>query len=714
MTENQLKEKIAKMTLEEKALQLTQYTGNDLIRDEENKTVTGDSQGRLLKPGQSWRMGTALNMAHAEGVQKVRKMRLEKGIEDPLVVMHDVIHGYYTNYPIPLAMAGSFDLDLAEECAEMAAIEAKYDGVDATFSPMVDLVRDARWGRVMESNGEDPYLNGEMGKAIIRGYHKGGIACCVKHFAGYGAVEAGMEYNYTNLSEHDMDEYFLRGYAACMEEKPEMVMSSFNALNGIPILGNKKLMVDKLRKEWGFDGVLISDYAAVAEMIDHGYCEDLKECAKVALDAKLDIEMCSPAYARHLEELLQEGKITEEQIDECVLRVLQLKDKLGMFENPNRFTDVEKRNEVKLCAKHRALARKAAEGSMVLLKNDGTLPLTADKKILLCGPNADDREIYGNWSCHSEDEFTITVKEGVDALLGRDTLYSKGCTYELFETDESQIPAAVEAAKNVDVIVACIGETSWHSGEAKSRVDITVPAVQVKLVQELKKVGKPIVLVVFGGRPLVLTEVEPLADAILYAWQAGNEAGNAVASLLYGKVNPSAKTAMSFPRSVGQCPLYYNHFLSGRPKLSDDAPADGFKCGYIDSVNAPLYPFGYGLSYTKFVYSDLKLDKAAMCDGETILASVKVKNTGDCAGKEVVQWYIHDRFGSCVRPVKELKHFEKICLEVGEEKTVSFEICEKDLAFFTASGEFKAEKGKFDLYVGGDSQNCLATELELV
>ena len=714
MTEAQLKELIKEMTLEQKVLQLTQYSGYDLIKDEENKVVTGDSKGLLLKTGQNWQIGSVLNTPLAEGVQKLRKIRKEKGIDDPLVVMHDVIHGCYTNYPVPLAIACSFAPDLAEECAEMAATEAKYDGIDVTFSPMVDLVRDARWGRVMESAGEDPYLNGEMGKAYIRGYHKGGIACCVKHYAGYGAAEAGKDYNTTDISEHNLDNYYLRGYAACMEEHPEMVMSSFNALNGIPVLGNKKLMVDKLRGEFGFDGVLISDYASVAEMVAHGYCEDLKECAKIAIDAKLDIEMGTPAYVRHLPELLDEGRITEEQIDEAVLRVLKLKDKLGMFEKPDRFSNPEKRDEVKVCDQHRAIARKAAEQSIVLLKNDGTLPLAPDKKILLCGPHAAENGIYGCWQCRTRSEFTVTVKEGVDTLLGRDTAYSYGCSFAFFDNDESRIPATVEAAKDVDVIVACIGESPWNSGEAQSRVNINISDVQLKLIRELKNTGKPLVLVVFGGRPLVLSEIEPLADAMLYAWLPGNEGGNAIANLLYGRVNPSGKLAMSLPRSVGQCPIYYNHYISGRPKKDDGKFASGFVCGYVDSLNSPLYPFGYGLSYTEFEYSSLTIDNPTLNRGDKIVASVKVKNAGDREGREVVQWYIRDRFGSCVRPVRELKHFEKISLKAGEEKTVYFEILEKDLAYYTASGELKAECGKFDLYVGGDSRASLTEEFELV
>lgn len=578
---------------------------------------------------------------------------------------------------------------------------------------MVDLVRDARWGRVMESAGEDPYLCGQVGKAYIRGYHNGGVACCVKHFAAYGAAEAGMEYNTTDVSEHSLDEYYLRGYQACMEEKPEMVMSSFNALNGKPILGHKDLIVKKLREQWGFDGVLISDYNAVFEMINHGYCQDLKECAKVAIDAKLDIEMCSVAYAKYLPVLLQEGKITMEQIDECVLRVLQLKNKLGLYKNPTRFTDLDKYEQIKLSDDFRQLARRSAEESIVLLKNNGTLPLKRSAKVLLCGPFADEKDIYGNWGCRACKEDTITVLGGVQSLLGKAVLHQKGCTCELFDNNFADIDNVIKCAKGAEIIVACIGENMWHSGEANARTNISIPEVQVKLVQELSKLGKPLVLVVFGGRPLVLTDVEKYADAILYAWQPGTEGGNAIANLLYGKAIPSAKTVMSFPRSVGQCPVYYNYFATNRPKPTDDGPTNGFYAGYIDSRNAPLYPFGYGLSYTTFTYSDFKLERTELNRGEQTFASVTVTNDGVYDGCEVVQWYIRDRFASCVRPVKELKGFEKVFLKAGESITVRFVIDENVLAFYTASGTFESESGVFDIFVGGNSCDTLSLELRL-
>lgn len=715
MTDKQLKERISKMTLEEKTLELTQYNHFILGTEEEEQTVTGRTVEGELSNERLWRIGSILNAPSGEAVAATRKTRRKKGIEEPLIVMHDVIHGYRTIYPVPLAMACSFDMALAEACAEMAAIEAKYDGVDVTFAPMVDLGRDARWGRVMESGGEDPYLGGELGKAFIRGYHKGGIACCVKHFAAYGAAEAGMDYNTTDVSVHTLKEYYLRGYQACMSETPEMVMSSFNALNGVPILGCKEVVVDILRKEWGFDGVLISDYRSVAEMIAHGYTENYKEAAATAIGGKLDIEMCSPAYVLNLPELIAEGRVKESDADEAVFRVLSLKNKLGLYENPDRFTDFGKRDKVTLCAEHRALARRAAAESAVLLKNDGTLPLDESLKTAFIGPFAAEKEIFGNWGCHGSKEETISVKEGAEALLGREVLFAEGCSSRLLERDESGIAAAVEKARSADVIVACVGEYMYNSGEAHSRTDLSFPKVQKKLIGELKKLQKPLVLVVFGGRPQVLTEEESLADAILYVWQPGTEGGNAIADLLYGKAVPSGKTAMSFPRAVGQCPIYYNRFSTGRPKTDEDEPGMCCGCvaGYDDEKNSPLYPFGYGLSYTNFEYTGLRLTKNTLGRGEKIAASVCVKNKGKRDGKEVVQWYIHDKFASCVRPVKELKGFEKIFLKAGEEKTASFEIDEDTLAFYTASGEFKAESGGFELFVGGNSRDCLKAEFSL-
>ncbi len=715
MNVKELKKIVSAMTTEEKALQLTQYPVYELDEKAE-AVVTGLCDLGGVNRELLWHTGTILNAPNGETAQSIRETRRKKGIADPFPFMLDVIHGYRTIYPVPLAMACSFNTTLIEECCELAATEAKYDGVDVTFSPMVDLGRDARWGRVMEGAGEDPYWSGEVGKAMIRGYHRGGIACCVKHFAGYGAAEAGREYNTTDISERNLREYYLRAYRACLEEKPEMFMSSFNLLNGKPILGHKEIMLDLLRKEWGFDGVVISDFGAVEELHEHGYCATGSDCARIAIESGLDIEMGSSVYASHLPNLVRTGVVSEEKLDESVERVLELKNKLGMYENPDRYTDFQKRDEVTLSEGARALARKAVEEGSVLLKNNGVLPLKENANVAFVGPFADEHEIIGNWAGKGRIEESVTVKEGVERLLRKAVPYARGCSWKLFETDESGFEEAEHICMEAECIVACVGEHMMNSGEAHSRADIRIPEVQRNFVARLHSLNKPLVLVVFGGRPLVLNEIEPLADAILYVWQPGTEGGNGIANLLYGKAIPCGKTVMSFPRSSGQCPIYYNGFSTGRPKKKDMPSAlsgEEWRTGYDDEYNSPLYPFGYGLSYTEFKYSDFKISDEKMKRGGKITASVKLKNVGNRNGYETVQWYMHDLFASVVRPVKELKGYEKIFLEAGKEKRVYFEITEETLKFYTDSGEYAAEKGSFELYVGGNSESCLKINFEL-
>lgn len=711
----ELKNLISGMSLKEKALQLTQFPTYELD-DNLEQIVTGFSNLGSIDRESLWRSGTVLNAPNAEAAQSIRKARKEKGIDDPLPIMLDVIHGYRTIYPVPVALACSFDTALIENCAELAATEAKYDGIDVTFSPMVDLTRDARWGRVMEGAGEDPYWGGEVGKAIIRGYHKGGIACCVKHFAGYGAAEAGREYNTTDISDRNLREYYLRPYRECLKENPEMFMSSFNLLNGKPILGHKEIMIDMLRKEWGFDGVVISDYSSVEELYEHGYCATGEDCARVSIESGLDIEMGSSVYAGFLPELVRKGVISEETLDESVLRVLELKNKLGMYENPYRYTDIEKRDEVTLSESARNLARKAAEKSCVLLKNNGMFPLKESAKVAFVGPFADEREIIGNWSKKAHIEDTVSIKSGVERLLNRAVPCARGCSWKLFDTDESGFEEAERVCLDADFIVACVGEHMLNSGEAHSRADIRIPEIQRKFIARLHKTNKPLALVVFGGRPLALGDAEKFADAILYVWQPGTEGGNAIANLIYGKAVPCGKTVMSFPRSSGQCPIYYNNFSTARPKRKD-IPSfysdERFRTGYDDEYNSPLYPFGYGLSYTEFGYSDFKLSTAKLNRDGKITASVKLKNVGKTGGYETAQWYLRDLFASVVRPVKELKGYEKVFLKAGEEKIITFEITEETLKFYTDGGEFAAEAGKFELFVGGNSGDCLKADFEL-
>lgn len=710
MARQTIDEMIQGMTIREKARQLTQINAVYLKKESEAE-ITGMPEQLDIGLDDIKHVGSVLNFMHSGEMAEIQKAYLkEDGNKIPLIFMHDVIHGYRTIFPIPLALASSFDTQLVENCMEVAAAEASRNGVQATFAPMVDLVRDARWGRVMESPGEDPYLNGEMGKAMIRGFKKGGLATCVKHFACYGGAESGKDYNNVELGEHALHEFYLRAYHECMKEKPEMVMSSFNMLNGIPMNGNTKLLVDLLRKEWGFDGVLISDYNAFRELEKHGYSENHKECARVCANNEVDMEMMSATYIQYLEELIDEGKVSEEVIDRMLRRVLLLKEKVGLFDDPYAGTDFELAKKMDLCDEYRELARAAAEKSMILLKNEGALPLSQDAKVAFVGPYADEQNTLGPWKCHGKPEDTVSIKTGVEKLLGRKIVTAKGCDMGIFADDLSRIPEAVELAKDAETIVACIGEPSREAGEGASRTDISVQKTQVALIKALKELGKPIVLVVFGGRPLVLTEVEPMADAILYAWQPGTEGGNAIANILYGKANPSAKATISFPRASGQCPVYYNHFNSGRPKDEDVLEQAFFHCAYRDCLNAPLYSFGHGLSYTQFEISDLQLSTEHLKAGETLKASVSVENVGKYDGDEVVQLYIRDYFASMVRPVKELKGYQKISLKAGEKMRVEFDITEETLKFFDANLDFVAEEGKFALMIGNSSDNVLSKD----
>ncbi len=710
MGRKSIDEIIKDMSVREKARQLTQLNAV-FLKQESEAEITGMKESIGVEAADIREISSVLNFMCGGEMAEIQKEYLEKSEQKiPLVFMQDVIHGYRTIFPIPLAMGATFDAQLTEDCMEMSAKEAKANGVQVTFAPMVDLVRDSRWGRVMESTGEDPYLNGEMGKAMIRGFRKGGLATCIKHFAAYGAPESGKDYNTVEIGEHALHEFYLRAYHECLKENPELVMSSFNMLNGIPVNGNKGLLVDLLRKEWGFDGVLISDYNAIREMMRHGYLETEKECACVAANHEIDIEMMSGTYIQYLEELVEEGKVSEDTIDRMLRRVLTLKEKLGLLDDPYVGVDFEAAKKMELSKEHRELARVAAEKSMVLLKNDGILPLKADTKVVLSGPFADEQNIIGEWKCFGKAEEAVSVKAGVEAFLGKEVVAVKGCDMDLLTDDLSGIPAAVEAAKDAEVIVACLGESAKVSGEGSSRADLTIPKAQVALLKALKELGKPIVLVVFGGRPQVLTEVEPLADAILYAWMPGTEGGSAVANILYGAVNPSAKTTITFPRATGQCPIFYNYFNTGRPKKIDDIAHSHYNSSYKDTLNAPLYPFGYGLSYTKFEISDLQLSTDVLKSGETMKASVLVENTGDYDGEEVLQLYIRDYFASMVRPVKELKGYQKVFLKAGDKTRVEFEVTEETLKFFDCNGNFTAEEGTFALMIGNSSDNVLSQD----
>ena len=700
------------MTLEEKIYHLVQMTTMTYLKADGTDIMTGPNSKMYLDKEYIYEVGTLLNLVGAQTMIDALTNFLNGSKKKVTpVFMQDVIHGHRTLYPVNLGVAASFDRELAHDLAQMAAKEASLDGVSVAFAPMVDLVRDPRWGRVMESSGEDPYLNSEMASATVKGFQgdmgKYNVAACVKHYAAYGAAEAGRDYNTVDMSERTLRQYYLPPYKAAVDAGVKMVMTAFNIVDGTPCSGNKWLVKDILRDEWGFNGVVISDYSAIEEMIKHGSCQDRKECAYQAMEATEDIEMMSPCYAHHLKELIDEGKVTIKQVDDAVLRILNLKEELGVFDNPYRSVNVEEAARVQVGPEHRALARYGAEQSAVLLKNDGILPLSKDiKSVALIGPNANTGAIHGNWPCGGKIDETITVLEGFKNVIGDRVKYAPGCDIAYNSTDESMIDEAVKLASECEAVVLCLGEHQDYSGEGDSRVNIELPDVQYKLLERVLEVNKNVAVALFSGRPMVISKLDELAPAILDMWMPGTEAGNACANLIFANAIPSGKITMTFPRALGQIPIYYNQYRTGRPKLpEDDFNRVRFTSSYLDSANSPLYPFGYGLSYTTFEYSDFNLSADTMKRGETLVASVKVKNTGNYKAKEAVQFYIHDVVGSVVRPMKELKGFEKIELDVGEEKTISFEITEEMLKFWNKDMNFVAENGKFEVFIGKDS-NC--------
>ena len=708
------------MTLDEKIGQLIQLNSVLLDPTEKAKT-TGPNSKYHLNDTILNSCGSVLNFSNAESVINLQNEHLKNDRNKiPMLFMQDVIHGYRTIYPIPLAMGCTFDSELVRQCARMSAVEAATGGVMVNFSPMLDLVRDARWGRVMESTGEDPYLNSILGKAFVDGYQGDmtssyNIASCVKHFAAYGAAEAGRDYNTVDMSEHTLREYYLPAYKAAVDAGAEMVMPSFNTINGIPSSANKWLLDDVLRNEWGFGGVIISDFAAIHEMVTHGFAENDCAAAEYAMNATCDIEMMSGTYPGYLKSLTEQKKISEKQIDDAVMRVLQLKEKLGLFENPYKSADIEKEKQICLCQEHRSIARKAAESAAVLLKNDGILPLSKSlNKIAVIGPFSNSGEIIGFWSCHGDGSDTVTVAQGIRRKLPDSTItIANGCGYKLDDTDDSGFDRAVNAAREAECVVLCIGEYEQYSGEGNSRSDICIPDIQMRLARKIYAVNPNTVILLFTGRPLAIPELDKMFPAILNMWQPGTEGGNAAANLLFGDAVPSGKLSMSFPYTVGQCPIYYNHFNTGRP-LKGDYKTTTYTSRYQDCPNEPLYPFGYGLSYSDFKYSNISLSSDTLTSDSVIIASVDVCNTGRFNACEVVQLYIRDCFASRTRPVKELKKFEKIELEPGEKRNVKFEIFESMLRFWDINNVFTSEPGEFEVFIGTNSRDTQCTHFKLI
>ncbi len=737
MKEEQLNELFNSLTLEEKIYQLVQLSG-DFYKDE------AVAVGPKAKLGISQEVvdnaGSILNVVGAEKIIKIQKEYLEKSRHKiPLLFMADIIYGYKTIFPIPLALGCTWNPELIRECNTKIAKEAAASGAHVTFAPMVDLVRDPRWGRVMESTGEDTYLNSLFSSAMVRGFQGDlevdkSIASCVKHFAAYGAPEAGREYNTVDMSERRLRQDYLPSYKAAVDSGCEMVMTSFNTIDGIPTTGNKWLMKDVLRDEWGFDGVIITDYAAIQELIAHGVAGNDREAAKLSIEASVDIDMKTSCYSNNLKQLVEDGEIKEELINECCMRVLKLKNKLRLFENPYRGASIEREKEVLCCPEHKELARKVAAESLVLLQNNNdVLPISKkDKKVALIGPYGDSKSIIGLWAIHGDQSDVVTLKEAIEEIIDCDNFnYAKGS--ELLEdysflgefgkmvsggefpnvNKEQDLKEALSVAKESDIVILALGEHMMQSGEAGSRTDITIPKIQLDLLDEIRELGKEIVLVLFSGRPLILTNVLDKVDAIIQAWFPGTEGGHALADVLFGEVNPSGRLTMSFPYAVGQVPVYYNEFNTGRP-VKTSTHSDRFMSKFLDCPNEPLFSFGYGLSYTTYKYSNLMLSSNTLKEGETIEVKVIVTNTGKVKGTETVQMYICDVVGSVVRPVKELKGLKKVTLEAGESKQVCFSIGDNQLEFFTKNLEYKSEKGEFEVFIGSCSNKTIQSKFTFI
>lgn len=713
-----------KMTLEEKIGQL-------------NLPVTGEittGQAKSSDVAKRIRNGEVGGLFNLKGVERIREVQRQAVEESrlgiPLLFGMDVIHGYETIFPIPLGLSCTWDMKAIEESARIAAIEASADGISWTFSPMVDVSRDPRWGRVSEGNGEDPFLGAAIARAMIRGYQgkdmsrNDEIMACVKHFALYGASEAGRDYNTVDMSRQRMFNEYMLPYQAAVEAGVGSVMASFNEVDGVPATGSKWLMTDVLRKQWGFDGFVVTDYTGINEMIDHGM-GDQQTVAALALNAGVDMDMVSDAFSGTLKKSVEEGKVSAAAIDAACRRILEAKYKLGLFDDPYKYCDVNRPKKQIFTKEHRAIARKTASESFVLLKNEGVLPLSKKGTIAVVGPLANTRSnMPGTWSVAAVLDNAPSLVEGLREVVGDrakvvtakgsnligDADYEKRATMfgrELHRdnrTDRELLDEALKVAAGADVIVAALGESSEMSGESSSRTNLEMPDVQRALLQELLKTGKPVVLVLFTGRPLVLTWEEEHVPAILNVWFGGSEAAYAISDVLFGDVNPSGKLTATFPQNVGQIPLFYNHKNTGRP-LQEGRWFEKFRSNYLDVSNEPLYPFGYGLSYTTFAYSDIHLSSTEMSADGKLTATVTVTNTGSRDGAEVVQLYIRDLVGSVTRPVKELKGFEKIFLKAGESRKVSFSITPELLKFYNYDLQFVCEPGDFDVMIGGNSRD---------
>ena len=713
--ERRVDQLLSRMTLAEKIGQMNQVSAGGEVAN----------YADALRKGQ---IGSILNEVDPVKVNEFQRICVEESrLGIPLLVGRDVIHGFHTVFPIPLGLASTFDPDLVEAGARVASVEATGQGVRWTFSPMLDIARDPRWGRIAEGSGEDTWLDARMAEAMVRGYQgtsmdATSMAACIKHFAGYGAAEGGRDYNSTFLTERQLRNVYLPPFEAAVKAGALTLMTSFNDNDGVPSTGNVFLVKDVLRGEWGFDGLVVTDWNSMGEMINHGFGTDRKDVARKSLEAGVDMDMMTYGFLSHLEELVHSGAVKESAIDQAVRNILRVKILLGLFENP--YVDVEAGKAVQYAPEHLAAAQKTAEESAILLKNDGVLPLKADavRNILVTGPMADaPHEQLGTWAFDGQSDHTVTPLQALQERFPGKVTYVQGLRNS--RSRRERFDDVVAAARRADVVLVFLGEEAILSGEAHSLADLNLKGSQSELLAALKATGKPVVATVMAGRPLTIERDLPNCGALLYAFHPGTMGGPALANLLFGDVNPSGKTPVTFLRTVGQAPLYYSHNMTGRPyngeTLLDDIPEEagqtslGNTSYYLDYGAYPLFPFGYGLSYTTFAYSGIALDREAYGTEDTVQVTFTLANTGACAGTEVVQIYVRDLVGSITRPVKELKYFERVALEPGESRTLTVGIPVSDLAFVGLDGVKKVEPGEFQLWVAGDSASGKPVSFEV-
>lgn len=738
MDSQQLATLLQELTIDEKVGQLIQLSGD--FFQEDQAMLVGPQKKLGIKEEMVELVGSVLNITGAETVRRIQDNYLAKSRHKiPLMFMSDIIYGYRTVYPIPLGQAASWNPELIEKGYQKIALESVAGGAHVTYAPMVDLVKDPRWGRCLESTGEDVYLNSRYAEAMVRGFQHDfdegkGLASCVKHFAAYGAAEGGRDYNHVDMSERRLRQEYLPAYEAAVKAGSKLVMTSFNTVEGVPATGNKWLMDEILRKEWGFDGVVISDYAAVQELVTHGYAENNKEATYLAMEASNDIDMKTACYSNHLAELIAEGQISMAQLDQAVWRVLTLKNDLGLFEDPYRGVTVEGEEVGVFTAENKAMARRIAGESMVLLRNENqVLPLKPEQKVALIGPYGDSQELMGLWAVHGRMEDVTTIKEAMSSY-SQHVNYEQGCDMledygflgefgysqkiitgiELSQEEKEQTKlAAIQLAKEADVIVMALGEHTLQSGEAGSRTNLRLPAKQQELLKALAGLDKPIVLITISGRPLVLTEEVSLVDGLIQGWFPGTEGGNALADILYGKVNPSGRITQSFPVNEGQIPVYYNNYSTGRPE-NESQHSGRFVSKYLDAPNQPLFPFGYGLSYHETTYSELGVNTKEFSAANPLEVRVTVTNQSAIEGQEVVQLYIRDLYASVVQPVKSLRGFKKIQLGAYESRELRFEVTEEMLRFYQQDMQLASEPGEFEIFVGKNSQACQRIRVRLI